>query len=327
MRAGRTELGSALEAAVDEIAEQALRALGSRSVEALAPETRQLVLDTHRMAARLVARWLISDAEVTAAETARMAELGALVDTLALDDLVKSHLAWRDAMLRALGEATNRLGTSLELVAEVRHLISRRADGGMVRMTRQFDGTRKRLEADLWVERAKLAHQAMHDALTGLPNRTLLFERVDRALLGAKRHGLSTALLFCDLDGFKAVNDRFGHEAGDVLLREVADRIRRVIRPSDTVARLGGDEFVVLCERLGDPGTPETIAQRIVDVLSRPYAVDGETLEISASVGIAATAAGGEEPAGDLLLRADVAMYEAKQAGRGRHAVSAGSLA
>jgi diguanylate cyclase (GGDEF)-like protein/PAS domain S-box-containing protein len=165
---------------------------------------------------------------------------------------------------------------------------------------------------------AKLAHQAMHDPLTGLPNRTLLTDRMLLAKARLRRGG-SLALLFCDLDHFKAVNDNFGHDAGDQLLTEAADRLRSILRPSDTVSRFGGDEFALLCEGV-ESGTAERIASRIAEVLRPPFVIDGHEVSLSASIGIVLTSDPEVDP-DQLMSDADLAMYAAKQGGGGRHAL------
>jgi diguanylate cyclase (GGDEF)-like protein/PAS domain S-box-containing protein len=166
---------------------------------------------------------------------------------------------------------------------------------------------------------AKLAHQAMHDPLTGLPNRTLFTDRMQLARARLERGG-SLALLFCDLDDFKEVNDSFGHEAGDRILMQVADRLRSILRPSDTVSRFGGDEFALLCEGV-EPEAAERIASRIAEAFSAPFVIDGnEEVSLSASTGIVFT--GDPDVELDRLMSdADLAMYTAKQNGGARHAV------
>ncbi len=174
---------------------------------------------------------------------------------------------------------------------------------------------RRRLEAEL-------AHQALHDALTGLPNRVLFRDRVAHALGRAARGPGArpdVAVLFVDLDDFKAVNDGLGHAAGDRLVAQVARRLLGATRGSDTVARLGGDEFAVLLEGLADPGEALPVVARIADVLRHPVAVGGREVAVSASVGLAHAAAGDDADA--VIRHADVAMYEAKAAGKARHAV------
>jgi diguanylate cyclase (GGDEF)-like protein/PAS domain S-box-containing protein len=165
-----------------------------------------------------------------------------------------------------------------------------------------------------------LAARALHDTLTGLANRALLVDRLRHALDRAERSGSVVALLFCDLDRFKHVNDTFGHAVGDIVLREVATRLRAVVRPADTVARLGGDEFVVCCEDVTGDTEAVTLAERILAALNAPIAADGRELSVSASVGIAIAGRGAQQPE-DVLRSADAAMYAAKGNGRGRYEV------
>jgi diguanylate cyclase (GGDEF)-like protein len=163
-----------------------------------------------------------------------------------------------------------------------------------------------------------IRHQALHDSLTGLPNRTLIIDRVDQMLARARRRNADCAALFVDLDGFKHVNDTLGHEAGDRLLRSVAARLSATLRETDTVARLGGDEFVVLVEGGTPTGSPEFVAERLLKVLREPFDIDDasrSTLRITASIGIAL---GSHTSATDLLRDADIALYEAKTAGKDR---------
>jgi diguanylate cyclase (GGDEF)-like protein len=167
----------------------------------------------------------------------------------------------------------------------------------------------------------ELEHLAAHDTLTGLPNRLLLVDRLHQAVARAARNLSALAVLFCDLDGFKAVNDDHGHEAGDHVLVEVAQRLRRSVRPADTVARFGGDEFVVLCEELADADAARSLADRMLAALEGPFALDGSEVSLSSSIGIAFAPAPGPAPE-DLLRAADRAMYQAKQAGPGRVALS-----
>jgi diguanylate cyclase (GGDEF)-like protein len=163
---------------------------------------------------------------------------------------------------------------------------------------------------------ARLHHHAFHDSLTGLPNRALYAERLAEAL--ASEGPVATMLI--DLDGFKLVNDEWGHAAGDALLREVAERLSTCVRDTDTVARIGGDEFAVLLSGSGDD--PRDIARRMIQVVEVPMAVEGGgSARVGASVGIAVAAEGTED--GDSLLReADHAMYAVKHGGKGSYAVA-----
>ncbi|MDE0856058.1 MAG: EAL domain-containing protein, partial [Nevskia sp.] len=160
----------------------------------------------------------------------------------------------------------------------------------------------------------EMAHLANHDALTGLPNRNLLNERIVQALSRARREGRSVGVLFLDLDGFKYVNDSFGHTLGDTLLKTVAARLRHAVRESDTVARLGGDEFVLVLDS-GHAEEAEVVAAKLVGIFSRPLPADGRSLHLTASIGISVYPQDGDS-AEMLLKHADVAMYRAKERGR-----------
>jgi diguanylate cyclase (GGDEF)-like protein/PAS domain S-box-containing protein len=169
---------------------------------------------------------------------------------------------------------------------------------------------RKRLETEL-------SHRALHDPLTGLPNRTLLTANIHDALTGAGRHTHPAHLFYLDLDGFKAVNDEHGHHVGDEVLRQLAHRLTALLRPDDTAARLGGDEFAVLCVATA-PQHAEAIAERLRVAAAEPFTVDGDTLTLSAAVGHTTIAPSADTVDGDtdpaqLLRQADQRMYEAKR--------------
>ncbi len=163
----------------------------------------------------------------------------------------------------------------------------------------------------------QLENLANFDALTGLPNRVLLADRMQLELSRAKRHEHLLAVCFLDLDNFKPINDQYGHATGDLLLIQVACRLKQAIREGDTVARLGGDEFVMLLTDLGQSGEVEPMLQRVLDDVATPYVINGIEMRISASIGVTLYPTDGDNP--DILLRhADQAMYHAKQAGRNR---------
>ncbi len=166
----------------------------------------------------------------------------------------------------------------------------------------------------------KLAHQAFHDPLTDLPNRSLFLDRVDHALKRAERRGDRVAVLFMDLDNFKVVNDSLGHEVGDELLIAVAGRLRSCLRPADTAARLGGDEFVVLLEDVEDPEDATRVAVRVGEAIRAPFRAGRHDLFVTTSVGVALGEGDGES-AGDLLRNADLAMYRAKDGGKNSYAI------
>ncbi|MBI2710738.1 MAG: EAL domain-containing protein [Actinobacteria bacterium] len=168
-------------------------------------------------------------------------------------------------------------------------------------------------------------HQALHDALTDTPNQRLLEDRVEHAVAQARRGSTNVALLFLDLDRFKKINDTLGHAIGDLLLTQVAQRLRTCVREIDTVSRLGGDEFVVLLPGLSEPAESALVAQRIVEALEQPFNLDGYELFITSSIGIAGYPHDGDTYA-SLLKAADTAMYEAKAAGRGTFRTYARSM-
>jgi diguanylate cyclase (GGDEF)-like protein len=167
----------------------------------------------------------------------------------------------------------------------------------------------------------EIRHQALHDSLTGLPNRVLVLDRVNQILARARREHFELATLFIDLDGFKDINDTFGHAVGDKLLKAVAERFAGTLRQSDTVARLGGDEFVVVVEGISLAAGPELVAQRLLNVMIEPFHLGNDaeiSARISASIGIAS---GMRDSAEDLLRDADIALYSAKEAGKNRFVV------
>lgn len=164
---------------------------------------------------------------------------------------------------------------------------------------------------------ATIQEMATHDSLTGLPNRVSLSETLHHALLRAQRERLRVALLFIDLDHFKAINDTLGHPTGDQLLREVARRMRSAVRESDLVARLGGDEFVVMVDNAGDHDALATLAGKILAAIHAPMVLQGHDVRISASIGLAQYPDAGKDVA-SLLANADLAMYRAKELGRNR---------
>jgi diguanylate cyclase (GGDEF)-like protein len=170
--------------------------------------------------------------------------------------------------------------------------------------------------SDLLDSSAQSRDAALHDPLTGLPNRVLMMEMLEHAFRDSRRSGKTSAVLFVDLDRFKLVNDTHGHQIGDQLLIAVAERLSDLLRPGDSVGRLSGDEFLVLCEGLDDPAQADPIAVRLHDELSRPFVLSEITVAITASIGIAFTGRGSDD-AEEILSEADLAMYRNKRSRRG----------
>lgn len=224
--------------------------------------------------------------------------------TLALRDGAMS--GWRGELRHEASDGQRWLEVALAPLPE--------DDGSVTRLSAQVvDVTDRRLAED------QLRDMALHDPLTGLPNRTLLMDRVSLALAGAARSGQRIALLFCDLDDFKHVNDAAGHAHGDRMLVEVTGRLVGAVRPTDTVARLGGDEFAVLCPDVPDREAAEAIALRVLSALEEPVTIGGADYAPGGSIGIALSAP--DSTVDSLLREADTAMYEAKRGGKRRMAL------
>ncbi|MEO5986311.1 MAG: EAL domain-containing protein [Candidatus Limnocylindria bacterium] len=185
--------------------------------------------------------------------------------------------------------------------------------GDEVRFNALIDDITARKELE-----GQLRHQALHDSLTGLANRALFADRIQHALDRAGRErDVSPAVLFLDLDDFKTINDSLGHSAGDALLVAVGRRLERILRPADTAARLGGDEFAVLLEDVLTE-TPQAVAARLLEAFERPFSIIGKQVQVHVSIGIAQDPTGSAGPE-ELLRNADLAMYVAKQRGKGRY--------
>jgi len=188
--------------------------------------------------------------------------------------------------------------------------------------------TLKRLSEELSIEVSELlsteqksTHLATHDSLTGVPNRTLYFDRLTTSLSATRRTENFVAVLLIDLDGFKAVNESLGDYMGDELLKSVAIKLNACVRETDTVARLGGDEFVVLLTNLKDPKFAEKVADNIIKALSVPFNLGGMAAPIGARIGIACSGGKGEDVDG-LMRRADGAMYDAKRGGKNKFVIA-----
>jgi diguanylate cyclase (GGDEF)-like protein len=228
-----------------------------------------------------------------------------------LNDMAKRCLRWRDSVHAELREIAAEEGIGDEPVRRAMKMVQKTIDVTIVRMCECFEVERVKTDA-------QLAFMATHDTLTGLPNRTLILDRAEQALLRTQRLNTPVAALFIDIDSFKHVNDTLGHEAGDELLRHVTARLQGVVRVTDALGRLGGDEFVVIAEGVSLQAGPELIAERLLEALGQPIHLSTPCemqLTVTASIGIAV---GARSCAEELLRDADIAMYRAKKDGKNR---------
>ncbi len=309
-------LGWAIHDSADEIADAVLARLEVVGLDRRdpGPHVFEAIAETDRLAARVLGRWLATGQEITVEEGRALSALGDFVGEVCLPGLVKAYLAFRDVSNELIERESERMGTPPNVRDQALSMMAVCTDGCLVTMCRRFDDERMRLAGELVAEQAKLEHLALHDPLTGLANRALFKQALEEALSAPQSPG-GVGVLFADLDNFKSVNDTLGHDAGDRLLIEVADRLRGAVRSSDTVARLGGDEFVVLRFGLGDAERElRPLTERILAALRRPFSIDGQIVRTAASVGVAHT--DGDTTAEDLLAEADAAMYAAKPGAR-----------
>jgi diguanylate cyclase (GGDEF)-like protein len=235
-----------------------------------------------------------------------------------LNEVTRRCLCWRDSMAEVLRESATSLDVAPAALSQALNILQLSLEFSLVRMCECFETERRRTDEELKRREEELAFLATHDALTGLPNRTLILDRVEQMLARSLRSQTPVAALFVDLDNFKSINDTLGHGVGDELLRAVAGRLDGVVRGTDALGRLGGDEFVVISEELSPAAGPGLIAERLLGALKHPFKLgtDKKThLTVTASIGIAA---GDHTSAEELLRNADIAMYRAKWDGKNR---------
>ena len=272
-----------------------------------------------------VARWMSGEPPEVAREVGR----GVLADLWSARRAARRRpergharcLRWCDAASEVVRESAAALGTPPETLLQALAMLQRSLNVTLVRMCESFDSERKLADEQLEHRQEELAFLATHDPLTGLPNRTLILDRVEQMLARSRRKQTPVAALFVDLDNFKSINDTLGHEVGDELLEAVAARLDGVVRATDAFGRLGGDEFVVVSEELSLSAGPELIAERLIEALKEPFKLgsdEGTRLTVTASIGIAS---GDRTAPADLLRDADIAMYRAKWDGKNRYVV------
>jgi diguanylate cyclase (GGDEF)-like protein len=317
-------LGGLVVSRAEEVLERTLARADSVGV-VVEPLVQQSFERISRSSTLAVGRWMAGEG----AEVARGAgqEMWLIFGELAaqrassLDDVIRRCLWWRDAMAEVIASSAVTLATPQPTVAEALKILQLSLEFSLVRMAERFEFERRRTDEELGRREEELAFLATHDALTGLPNRTLILDRVEQMLARSTRTHTPVAALFVDLDNFKAINDTLGHQVGDELLSSVAARLDGAIRGADTLGRLGGDEFIVISDDVSLTEAPELIAERLVEALRHPFHLgEGKKtrVTVTASIGIAL---GGKLSAEDLLRNADIAMYAAKWDGKCRYAM------
>jgi diguanylate cyclase (GGDEF)-like protein len=317
-----SRLGHALSARTDDVVAAMLRRTRDSGCQ-LDANVEERFARVGAVSTIAVARWMSGEGAEVAREVGQEAWqiFGQLASQRAapLNEVTKRCLRWCDAAGEVLRECARELELGPAVLAEGLAMLQRSLNVTLVRMCESFESERQSAEKELEHRQRELAFLATHDALTGLPNRTLILDRIEQLMVRARREKTPLAALFIDLDNFKAINDSLGHACGDELLEAVAARLTAVVRDSDAVGRLGGDEFVVIASELSFASGPELIAERLLEALDQPFRLGGREhscLKLTASIGIAA---GDRESADELLRDADVAMYQAKWDGRHRY--------
>jgi diguanylate cyclase (GGDEF)-like protein len=317
-------LGEALKARLGDVLEQtvARTSASGEVVDAVVQESFEKICNSSTIA---VARWIAGEGMEVAIEAGRetweiFAELAAH-RAASLNEVTRRCYWWRNVMAEVLKDSGTQLGVSPDTLSQALNILQLSLEFSVLRMCESYEAERRLTDAELARREEELSFLATHDPLTGLPNRTLILDRVEQMLVRSHRSQTPVAALFVDLDNFKSINDTLGHAVGDELLQAVAARLDGVVRATDALGRLGGDEFVVVSEELSLGAGPELIAERLLDALKPPFKLgtDEETrVTVTASVGIAA---GEHTSAEDLLRDADIAMYRAKWDGKNRHVV------
>jgi GGDEF domain-containing protein len=271
---GLYRLGEALKARVEDVLRLTVaRTTGpGHDVDAVVQDSFERIGRNSTIA---VARWIAGEGMEVAIEAGRetweiFGEL-AVHRAASLDEVTWRCFWWRNAMADVLRDAAGELALSSEALAEALNILQLSLEFSLLRMCECFEAERRCADEELTRREEELAFLATHDALTGLPNRTLILDRAEQMLARSRRSQTPAAALFIDLDNFKDINDTLGHGAGDELLQAVAARLEGVTRDADALGRLGGDEFVVVSEELSLAAGPELVAERLLDALSLPF--------------------------------------------------------
>jgi diguanylate cyclase (GGDEF)-like protein len=317
-------LGEWLMARTDEVAQDMVRrsAESGRTLDAIVEESFERV---GAVSTAAVARWMAGEGVEVARDVGH--ESWSIFGQLAaqraapLNEVTKRCLRWRDAAAHVIVEGAADCQLSPAAVEEAQRMLQRSLDVTLVRMCESFEAERQRALEELTRRQEELSFLATHDDLTGLPNRTLIRDRLEQMLVRGAIGQTPVATLFIDIDNFKHINDTLGHSVGDELLCAVAARLDSGVRGTDALGRLGGDEFVVIADGISLGGGPELIAERLLDALKEPFHLESaEEMQVyvTASIGIAS---GCRTSADELLRHADIAMYRAKWDGKNRYVI------
>ncbi|HEY9287595.1 MAG TPA: GGDEF domain-containing protein [Candidatus Dormibacteraeota bacterium] len=281
---------------------------------------------TRQYATLLIGRWLVSGASASEEEAGWISEQGRVAAGagLPIAAVAKHYFMWRDNTNAFLQELATELETPEPVIEAALQGVRSSADASILRLVRDYDHEMHRLRELLHAEQSSLRHQALHDALTGLPNRSLFYDRLDQALAGYRREQVGFSVMLLDLNRFKEINDTLGHQTGDLVLRHLSSQLRPLLREVDTLARWGGDEFGIILPT-ADLRQALRVAARLQQALATPLIAQGFRLRPESSIGIATCPEHGIE--GEALLQhADVALYIAKRAHGGIATYDAGGI-
>lgn len=317
---GVAVLGRELDLTVERIVAD-LHQRSQRSDHVLDSDVEVLFLAAARSSTKAFALWMTSgNPDVARSEGLSASQIfGQLAarNDAPLNEVTKRCMRWHDAVAARLQEIASSFGVQDSLL-EALTMLQRSLRVTIVRMTEAFERERSSMQESLALHQEKIAFLATHDALTGLPSRSLIIDRIDQLLIRHHRYGTKATVIFIDLDDFKAVNDNLGHGAGDQLLRSVSERLGTKIRETDTLGRLGGDEFVVVADSSPPYTAPALICRRLLSAFEEPFDLSPfgySTIQMTASIGVATASGLSSE---EILHRADTAMYEAKRNGKNR---------
>lgn len=293
---------------------------------ALPEEFRQRERLTRQFAVMLIGRWLVCGERASEEEASWISEQGrvAAAAGLPIFGVAKHYLNWRDTTMEFVRTLALELRTPDNVLALTLDVIGASADASIMRLVRDYDEEIHRLRQLLDEERLSFRHQALHDSLTGMPNRALFYDRLELALATYRREQIPFSVMLLDLDHFKDINDTLGHQIGDLVLRHLANQLRPILREADTLARWGGDEFALVLPS-ADLGQAIGIAGRLQNALNTPLIAQGFRLTPEGSIGIATCPDHGSD--GETLMRhADVALYIAKRSAQGISTYDGGKI-